>query len=253
MRVIPSICFCNNQVFKTRQFYKSQYLGDIINIVRLFNDLFCDEICLVNLDGNLNLPLIKKISEEASMPLSYAGSVKNCEDIEKLISLGVEKIILNSIFFEDIDEFRKILHTFGRSTISFSIDYRGDSSNNEVFYSSGKVATQLPVSYVIDTLLRENILPGELILTSIDRDGTFSGLDTDMYYKFAQKINCPVVLNCGLSSYAEIDKVNSLFKLNGIIASGLFVYASLARGILVNYQINEQLHHIKNQLTFIYE
>jgi cyclase len=187
------------------------------------------------------------------MPISYAGSVYSEEQVERLIKLGIEKIVLNSLFHNNFSEYKRILEIFGRSTISLSIDYKGNSQSNFVFTTSGKHNTNISVLDVIQKLNDLDAIPGELVLTSIYKDGSFSGLDFEMFNIVVDKINCPLVLNCGLSSYDEISLIENNSNLSGIMGSGLFVYASQIRGVLINYQLNEQLHHIKKILNYIYE
>ena len=124
-RVIPILLLENDSCIKTIKF-KKIYLGDPINIVKIYSELGVDEI-LINDISDIDKPnfkLLKNISEESFVPLSYGGGVENLNDIEKILSYGYERILFNSLVFEDLSFVKKAIKEFGSSSISISVNLK---------------------------------------------------------------------------------------------------------------------------------
>ena len=125
-RIIPILLIENQNCIKTIKFKKKIYLGDPINIVKIYSELGVDEI-LINDISNSDIPdfkLLKQISEESFVPLSYGGGVKSFNDIEKILSYGYEKICFNSLVFEKFEFIEKAIKEFGNSSISISVNLK---------------------------------------------------------------------------------------------------------------------------------
>ena len=128
-RIIPVLLLHKNGLVKTVNFGKSTYIGDPINAVKIFNDLKVDELVLLDIDAtkenrSISIDLIKEIGEEANMPFSVGGGIKDIETIKKITSAGAERVILSSYALENIDFIKQAAENFGSSTICVCIDYK---------------------------------------------------------------------------------------------------------------------------------
>ena len=124
-RVIPVILIDDNDCIKTIKFNKRIYLGDPINIIKIFNDLGVDEIIIINISKkSTDYGLLKEMSEESFVPLTFGGGIKSINSIEKILSIGFEKVILNSCFYNNFDFLKDAIKIFGSSSISLSINLK---------------------------------------------------------------------------------------------------------------------------------
>ena len=248
MRVIPVVCFSGNRAINTEKFVPKDYLGDVLNVVSLFSDLYCDELSLVNLDDSTNLDLLQKISNRVSMPLSYAGAIKSIDDIETLLNCGIEKVILNSKVVLIENDYLEIINRFGASSISISVDYRLMSDGiRYCFHHSGLNPLHHSLQVFIELIENCGIYPGEIIFSNIESDGMWTGLDEEVL-GLVSGIRCPIVLNCGLNSLIGI-KNYSLKGVNGIMGASFFSFARKGQGVLINYGLNEELHLLKKKIN----
>jgi cyclase len=199
-RVIPCLLLHDSGLVKTQKFKNPKYLGDPINIVRIFNEKEVDEIAFLDITATLkkkppSFTKIEGIAGECFMPLSYGGGIRSLEDIKKIISSGVEKVIINSYAIENPSFINSASKIFGSQSIVVSIDVKKDIFGKyKVISCSGKKNSNLdPVKHAI----RMNKMgAGELLLNSIDRDGTMQGYDIDLLRKVSDAVTIPVIA-CG--------------------------------------------------------
>lgn len=239
-RIIPCLLLSENDLVKTIKFSNRKYIGDPLNSIKIFNQKKADEIIIIDIDSTskkspINYDLIKKMANESRMPISYGGGIKSYEEINRIINLGVEKIICSSLFFDDLDVLKKAIDQFGRQSISLCFDYKLIDDNYFFYINNG--ITQINITF--DELLNriQNLNPGEIVFNSIDRDGTFSGLDDfTMKYMSSKIEDIPTTYLGGLSSYEELKKfLHSDLLFSGISAGSLFVYKGKFRAVLINY------------------
>ena len=128
-RIIPCLLLRNNDLVKTEKFKKETYIGDPINAVKIFNEKEVDELIFLDIDAsqkNREIPyeLIKKISTECFMPLSYGGGIKSIDQVKKIIESGAEKVVINSAAYFNPNFVKEAVRIFGGSTIVISIDVK---------------------------------------------------------------------------------------------------------------------------------
>jgi imidazole glycerol-phosphate synthase subunit HisF len=237
-RLIPMLLMEDELLYKTERFKNSNYIGDVINAFKMFNDYEVDEIALLSYRDSLNnqeiqFNFLKEILSEAFMPVSYGGAVSTIQDCEKLFYLGVEKIVINSAAYYQKNLITEIANEFGSQAITISVDYKKSILGNRIFYvKSGTIKTE----YNAVDFAREAIEKGagEIIFQSIDKDGTFNGVDTDFIRKI--KLNVPTVFAGGSSNYGDTSYLFSENKHLKALGSGsLFVYNGTRESIIINY------------------
>tara|TARA_Y100000389_G_scaffold202606_1_gene248385 strand:- start:246 stop:1004 length:759 start_codon:yes stop_codon:yes gene_type:complete len=238
-RVIPTLLLKNGSLIKTIKFKKFNYIGDPCNTVRIFNELEVDELMFLDITATRekkepNYDLLKDISTECFMPLSYGGAVQSVEQARKIFNIGFEKICINSAALEDIDVISTISDEFGTQSIIGSIDYKRN------FFGKPKVvknwSLELTEKDVVDwakTLSEAGA--GEILLTSIEKEGTWSGYDLDMVQKATSELNVPVIANGGCGGFDDIKSVVYESGASAVAMGSMVVYQKKGMGVLVNF------------------
>lgn len=244
-RVFPILLLENDELIKTVQFGKPTYIGDIINAVKIFNELEVDEIFILDKSAKtngINYSFLQDIVTEAFMPVTYSGNIDNLEKIEKVLCLGIEKVAICGAL-RDLNFINAAVKKFGTSTIAACIDYRIENDQRIVYINNGKTTTGESLETIIESL--QSIGIGELILQCIDKDGTYSGYDQEVFSRLS-KVKNPIVIAGGCKDFSDI---KSAFQ-NGASAcavGSLFVYYTDTRGILINYLAKEELEQIQSE------
>lgn len=236
-RVIPVLLLKGNGLYKTRKFKKPIYIGDPINAVKIFSEKEVDEIALLDIDASLkktipNYQLIEDIASECFVPLTYGGGVSSIEQFKTVLSLGVEKIAINSALFLDNNLVEESASIFGKQSIVASIDVRKRFWTYSAYTHGGKVRVKMSLSQVLDNLKSKQI--GEILLNSIDNDGTMEGYDLDLIEKVSSNATVPVTA-CGGCS--DIDNFRDALKhgASAVAAGSLFVFKGSRNSVLINY------------------
>jgi cyclase len=244
-RIIPVLLLQNKGLVKSVRFKNHRYIGDPINAVRIFNDLKADELAFIDIlatkeNRTISTDFVKKVGEEANMPFSAGGGIRTLEDIRKIIEAGAEKVILNSIAGENPYFIKKATDEFGSSTITVCIDVKSDFRGKEkVWIKAGtKSINSNPVEFARQM---EEYGAGEIIIQSIDRDGTMKGYDVDLIKKIADSVSIPVVSLGGAGKWKDLVDLNKLVSLNGLAAGSLFVYHGERHAVLVNYPERQEI------------
>ena len=249
-RVIPIILIDNKECIKTFKYKKRKYLGDPINIIKIYNDLGVDEIIVINLvKDNIDFEYFKSLSEESFVPLSFGGSIKNLDQIEKITSVGYEKVLLNSAFYNNFDFFKKAIAEFGSSTISLAINLKKNIFGKYFLFDhlNSKIIKNLDLHKCCELLKQIN--PGEVIFNFVDREGTRDGYDMKTINEILDKnINKNLVINGGAKNFEDILSLKNK-NLSGAAASSLFSFFGSDDAVLINYISEDQrklLNLVKN-------
>jgi cyclase len=238
-RVIPALLLKGNELVKTVQFSKPNYIGDPINAVHLFNSMKADELVFLDINAtkenrNVDLELIRHVGEEADMPFAVGGGIKSLEDIQLLIAAGAEKVILGTIAGERPEFVREASDRFGSSTIAVCIDVKRTLLGKlKVWIKNGKES--IPYNPIAFAQLMEEMGAGELIVQSIDRDGTMKGYDIPLIESISSAVHIPIVALGGAGSIQDLKLAAESCPINGLAAGSLFVYQGSKKGVLINY------------------
>ncbi|MFQ3578808.1 MAG: HisA/HisF-related TIM barrel protein, partial [Bacteroidales bacterium] len=193
VRIIPVLQIDNGKLVKTHKFEKPRYVGDPINAIKIFNEKEVDEIIILDISARankkLNYKLLDQMASEAFMPITYGGGITRLEEMKTIINLGIERISINTSGLEDFEFYRKAIDTFGTSTIVASIDFKREKNKYEIKTNGGKTRLKHSVEHVINQI--NTIEPGELLITSIDNDGTFTGYPKSKIQNPKSKIQNP--------------------------------------------------------------
>ena len=244
-RVIPCLLLRNQGFVKTVRFKKPTYLGDPINIVKIFNDKEVDELVLLDITATEeqkapNFELLADIASEAFVPLGYGGGVNTIEHVKTLFNIGLEKVIINSHAFVEPELITHAADRFGSQSIVASIDVRsGWFGKSSVVTQSGERQTKRdPVSYAVEMQERG---AGEILLTSVDRDGTMSGYDIDLIRSVTEAVTVPVVACGGAGCVGDFAAAVSEGGASAVSAGSMFVFQGKHRAVLINFPSHEEL------------
>jgi imidazole glycerol-phosphate synthase subunit HisF len=244
-RIIPTLLLQNESLVKTVKFSKSGYIGDPINTVRIFNELEVDELVFLDITATNekrepNLKILSEIANECFMPLGYGGGITTMEQASKIFSIGFEKIILNSTAHYNKKLISDIAEVYGNQAVIVSIDVRKNFwGNYEVWSHAGKQNTKKnPVEWAVEV---ESFGAGEILLTSIDKEGTWSGFDISLVKKVTDAVSVPVIAHGGAGNIEHIGAVIKQSNASAVALGSLVVYQQKGMGVLVNFPDKELL------------
>ena len=239
-RLIPCLLVQNGGLVKTVNFANPKYVGDPINAVRIFNEKEVDELVVLDIDATIkrdepDYQLISHLASECRMPLCYGGGVQTVTQIEKIISLGVEKVAVSSALIENPKLISDAAIRVGSQSLVVVIDVRktGLLRRHEVVTHNGSRRTGFnPVEFA--SYMAE-LGAGEIVINSVDRDGRMIGYDLDLVEQVRQKINLPLTVLGGAGSLDDFRELFDRFGLIGAAAGSLFVFKGKYRAVLINY------------------
>lgn len=237
-RIIPVLLLSDSGMVKTKKFTLPTYIGDPINAVRIFNEKEVDEIIILDIDASRfnrgpDFDRIKEISSEAFMPLGYGGGVKSISQMERLFKIGVEKIILNTAIYEDYSLLREAANIFGSQSIVVSIDVKKDFWGRYHIYSKcGSKKQSIDLFSLISLIQNQGV--GEIILSSIDRDGLMSGYDLKLISSVSSQLQVPLV---ALGGAGSLDDFNDALQsgASSVAAGSMFVFHGPHKAVLISY------------------
>ena len=244
-RVIPCLLLRNQGLVKTVKFKEPKYVGDPINAVRIFNDKEVDELLFLDITATVErkappMKVITEIASECFMPLAYGGGVRDLEDIRQIFAVGVEKVCINTHAVEEPEFIRQASDIFGNQSIVVSLDVKKNLFGKyEVHTHGGTKNTKLdPVDHAVRM---EQMGAGELILNSIDRDGTQQGYDVDLISKVTSAVKIPVVACGGAGTVAHFREAVKQGGASAVSAGSMFVFHGKHRAVLISYPGQDEL------------
>jgi len=246
-RAIPCLLLKGRGFVKTVQFKNPVYLGDPINIVRLFNDKEADELIVLDITAARErrpppFDFLANLTSECFMPLCYGGGIRTVDDIRTLLSIGIEKVSINTAAVDDPGLVNRAADTFGAQAIVASIDVKGGwFGKSSVYTNGGRKNTGLdPVSVATEMEKRG---AGEILLTSVDRDGMMVGYDLALISRVSSAVSIPVVAAGGAGKHEHLTEAISV-GASAVAAGSMFVYHGPHRAVLINYPSSAELRRI---------
>ena len=247
-RVIPILLLKKNGLVKSIKFKNYRYIGDPINAVKIFNDLKADELTFLDITANrenrkIPLDFVKKVGSEANMPFAVGGGVKTITDIREVINAGAEKVVLNTFAYLSHEFVKEAVCTFGSSTIVVSVDVKKPifGKTQVVTHSGTKLTGQSPVEYAKKL---ERLGIGEIIINSINRDGTMMGYDIDLIKNVSKSVSIPVVALGGASNKNDFKNAITNGYASAVAAGSMFVYHGPRKAVLINYLTKSELEDL---------
>jgi imidazole glycerol-phosphate synthase subunit HisF len=236
-RIIPCLLLQNESLVKTTRFKNPKYIGDVINTVRIFNELEVDELIILDITATPskskpNFELLKDIASECFMPLAYGGGINSIDQAKKIIEIGYEKIIINSAAFGNKKLISHIAEELGNQCVIGSIDVKKNILGKHITFSNlGKQKEkQNPFEWAREL---QELGAGEIMITSINREGTWSGYDLNLIERISKQVDVPVIAHGGARSSQDIEEVFKL-NVNAAAIGNMVVYQKKGMGVLIN-------------------
>ena len=249
-RIIPCLQLIDDGLVKTVKFAKEQYIGDPINTVRIFNELEVDELCFLDIRATIqrrapNFELLSQIADECFMPLAYGGGIKDFDMVKRILSIGFEKIIINTQAYRHPELITQIATHFGSQAIIASIDVKRNLFGRPVHYITDGAEKTSKDPFIWAKELEQRGA-GELLITSMDRDGTWSGFDIELIKKLSDAMTIPVIANGGAGNIDHIGEVIKSGRASAAALGSMIVYQKQGMGVLVNFPDKQQLAKVLN-------
>ena len=256
-RIIPVLLLRKKGLVKTINFKNPRYIGDPINAVKIFNDLKVDELIFLDIDATkeertINVELIKNIGDEAFMPFGVGGGINKIAQAEQLFKAGAEKIIINTQAILNPKLIEESAKVFGSQSIVVSIDIKKSLMGNYfVWIKSGSEKIDLnPVDAAIKA---KELGAGEIIINSIDLDGTMQGYDLKLIKSIVDKVSIPVVACGGAGNLDHLKEGYFDGKAHALAAGSLFIYHGPRKAVLINYPTKSEIKKLFNRELSAYE
>jgi len=199
-RVIPCVLLKDWQLVKSIHFDSFRTIGHPTSTARIYNARNVDELIVLDIDASLNgeeinTEIITDIADECFMPLTIGGGLNTIDDIYNVLNAGADKIAINSKALEDLDFIKKASSVFGAQCIVCSIDVKNIDGEYKVFTKANGVLDLNPLELA---LKYQEYGAGEILLTSIDYEGSTNGYDIELIKIFKDKLEIPIILNGGM-------------------------------------------------------
>ena len=243
-RIMPCLLLKEKRLVKTVNFNNPDYIGDPINAVKIFNDKEVDELVLLDINASkinseIDFDLLSDFAAECFMPLAYGGGVKTIDDFKKLYRLGIEKVIVNTLLFDNPSIVKEAVKSYGSQSVVASVDVIKNKINDYSIFSHSGRENEKTLNEFIDYTISLGI--GELLLTSVNQEGTWNGYDTEILDFVNKKINIPLIANGGCGN---IDNLKDILYKNNIQAAAIgsmTVYQKKDMGVLVRFPRRSQI------------
>lgn len=245
IRVIPVLLLRNWGLEKSIRFTDPKYVGSPINAARVFNGKNVDELILLDIIATLEnrgpqVDVVRQIAEESFMPFTVGGGIRTVEGMWELLQAGADRVVINTAAIENPRLVTEGSHRFGRQCMVVSIDVRRNTSGAyEVFTHAGRQATGIDP---VETAQRlEDAGAGEILLTSIDRDGTMDGYDLELIRRVTDRVSIPVIACGGAGSVQHLAEAAYEGHAAAVAAGAFFLFYGPRRTVLITYPKDEEL------------
>jgi len=246
--VIPALLLHGVGLVKTVGFEKPKYVGDPRNAVKIFNEKMVDELVLLDIAAtpekrSPRFALVEEIVSEAFMPVAYGGGIRSVEDASSMIARGVEKIIVGSHAVRNPAFIKELTSRLGSQSVIICLDVKYTKPEGYRLYTdSGRKSTRLkPADFAREA---QALGAGEIMVNSIDRDGTMVGYDLELIRAVSETISVPLIACGGAGSLLDIKAVVREGGASAAAAGSLFVFHGRYRSILISYPQPHQLDEV---------
>jgi cyclase len=239
-RVIPVLLLRGAGLVKTIKFKDPKYVGDPINAIRIFNEKEVDELVFLDITASPEgrpppFDLLKDIAGEAFMPMAYGGGVTSLDQIKRIFGLGFEKVIINTAAYRNLGLISDAAAIFGSQSVVGAVDVKSGllGMGYELRSKGGRQKESAGLAEHLGALERAGV--GEVLVNSIDRDGTMSGYDIKLLSQVRACVKVPVVACGGAASVNDFVAAVETGRADAVAAGSMFVFVGPHRAVLINY------------------
>lgn len=229
-RIIPCLDLDNGRVVKGIKFLNLTDAGDPVETAKLYNAMGADEIVFLDISASYQnrgtmLDTISRASEQVFIPLTVGGGVRTIQDFRTLLNSGADKIAINSAAIKNPDLISESALKFGSQCVVLAVDAKKCDNHWEVYLNGGRVKTNLDAVEWIQKA--EKLGAGEILLTSMDADGTKAGYDLELTKAVSEAVNIPVIASGGAGKFEHFYDVLTYGKADAVLAASLFHFGEM--------------------------
>ncbi len=245
--MIPCLLLRDGGLVKTVEFGSPRYVGDPINAVRIFNDKEVDEVVFLDIGATAsgdgpNFDLLTDIASEAFMPFAYGGGVATTDHARRLFALGVEKVVINTAAVRSPELVGRVAELAGSSSVMVSIDVQRNWRGQYSVQAAGgrEDSKRDPVAWAKEV---ERLGAGEILLSSINRDGTMSGYDLELIKHVSEAVSIPVVASGGAGRLEHFRQAVDQ-GASAVAAGSFFVFHGKHKAVLITYPERREIEEL---------
>ena len=239
-RIIPCLDVDKGRVVKGTNFVDIIDAGDPVEIAQKYDNEGADEIAFLDItashEGRNNiLSVVERVADEVFIPLTVGGGVKEFEDVRNLLSVGADKVTINTAAVNDPNLINNVTDKIGRQCIVIAVDVKKIDNDYIVFTHGGRTQTDLKAfDWCLDCQQRG---AGEILLTSMDKDGTKDGFDIEILSKISNNVNIPVIASGGAGNLDHLYQAIVKGHADAVLAASIFHFGE--------YTINQAKEYLK--------
>lgn len=238
-RIMPCLLYDGKGLVKTVKFKTPSYVGDPINAIKIFNEKEVDELILIDINASkekrkINIAKIADLASECFMPFAYGGGVKTVSEFYELYKNGVEKVIVNSLVFENPAIIKEAVAKFGSQAVVVCIDYKKNLFGKKQVYSHTGNSVKFSLIDFIK-YLEQDLGVGELFLQNVDAEGTWDGFDYEFISEVVKYTSLPLIASGGAGTIEHLKKVLYESEANAAAVGSMAVYSKKGMGVLINF------------------
>lgn len=243
-RIIPCLDIQNGRTVKGINFIEIKDAGDPVELAKRYVEQGADELVFLDITATIEnrktlIELVKKISQEINIPFTVGGGINSIEDVSKIISAGADKVSVNSSAVKNPQLIAEIAKQFGNQCVVVAIDTKFEKGEWTVFVNGGRTPTTLKT---IDWAKQvEELGAGEILLTSMNNDGTKTGFALDITKEISEVVNIPVIASGGAGTKSHFKALFENTEASAGLAASIFHYAEIPIPELKNYLLNEKI------------
>lgn len=244
-RIMPCLLYDGVGLVKTVKFKNPSYIGDPINAIKIYNEKEVDELIVIDINASKqkrkpNFDKIADMASEAFMPFAYGGGVKTFDDFATLYKIGIEKVVVNSLIQENPEVIKKVVAHYGAQAVVACIDFKKPLFGAKAPYSYiGHKIKQDLSEYA--RYLANDLGVGELMLYSVDNDGTWEGFDNEIIKRLIHEVEVPVIACGGCGNIDHLKTVLYDVNANAAAIGSMAVYSKKGMGVLINFPNRESV------------
>ncbi len=244
-RIMPTLLYKDFTLVKGIKFDSWRRVGSLLQTIKVFNMREVDELVFLDISATPegrppDFKLVDDFADECFMPLAVGGGIRNIKDIRELLSCGADKVVINSVAFLKPGLIKEASRKFGSQCIVISIDAKHPSPGRyEVYINSGRTPTgEDPLTFAKKV---EALGAGEILLTSIDRDGTMEGYDIDLIRRIAEAVSIPVIASGGAGNCEHMQEALVKGKAAAIAAGSVFYFTEITPLVIKQFLKDRQI------------
>ena len=254
-RLIPIFLLKDGFLVQSRNFNNFENIGDPFVSVSRFSQWMVDELIYLNINRENNLKqkkiffkIIKDLSKKAFMPITVGGKITKLSDIDELLSAGADKITINTMAYKKRDIISSSAKEFGSQCIVISIDVKKINNEYLVFVNNGKLNTEMKLQEWVKICQNEGA--GEILINSIDRDGSKQGYDFKILDKIKKKISVPLIFCGGAGKWDDFKKCIKKHEIDAAAAANIFHHYDQSDYLVKKYLTDNNIKNIREPQFF---